>query len=60
MDPTKISAVLDWLAPKSVKDFKSFLRLANYYNRFICGFATIATPLHTVLCKGVAYTWGHT
>ena len=50
--------VLDWPAPKSVKELLSFLGLANYYNRFIRGFATIATPLYTLLRKGVAYTWG--
>ena len=41
----------------------SFLGLANYYNHFIRrirGFATIVAPLHTLLCKGVAYTWGPT
>ena len=60
MDPAKISAVLDWPAPKSVKELQSFLGLANYYNRFIQGFTTIATPLHTLFHKGVAYTWGAT
>ena len=59
MDPTRISAVLDWPAPKSVKELYSFLGLANYYNHFIHEFATIATPLHTLLHK-VAYTWGPT
>ena len=32
MDPAKVSAVLDWPAPRTVKELQSFLGLANYYN----------------------------
>ena len=58
MDPAKLSAVLDWPAPKTVKELQSFLGLVNYYNHFIRSFSSIAAPLHNLLRKGVAYTWG--
>jgi len=35
MDPEKVNAVLNWEAPKSVKDIQCFLSFANFYRRFI-------------------------
>ncbi|CAI5484601.1 unnamed protein product [Closterium sp. Yama58-4] len=57
-DPKKIAAVQDWVAPTSVKELQSFLGFANYYHRFIQGYASIASPLTDLLRKGVEYVWG--
>ena len=46
MEEEKVKGVLDWPIPKCVKDVQKFLGLANYYHRFIEGFASIARPLH--------------
>ena len=50
LDPKKVKSVEDWLEPQNVKDVQSFLRLANYYQRFIKGFSKVAGPL-TALTK---------
>ncbi|CAI5467291.1 unnamed protein product [Closterium sp. Yama58-4] len=57
-DPKKIAAVQDWVAPTSVKELQSFLGFANYYRRFVQGYASIASPLTDLLRKGVEYVWG--
>ena len=41
----KVKAVLDWPALKSVKKVQKFLRLANYYKRFVKDFAKIVRLL---------------
>ena len=41
----KIRAIIDWPQPTNVKDVRSFLRLANYYRRFVKDFSKIARPL---------------
>ena len=41
----KLKAVLDWLALKSVKKVQKFLKLANYYRKFVKDFAKIVKPL---------------
>jgi len=51
MEEKKVKGMLDWLTPKCVKDLQKFLRLANYYHRFIEGFASIAKPLHDMVKK---------
>ena len=51
MEKEKVKRVLDWLTPQCVKDVQKFLRLANYYRRFIQGFASIARPLHNIVKK---------
>jgi len=57
MEKEKVKGVLEWLTPKCVKDVQKFLRLANYYCRFIEGFATIARPLHDLVKKDKKWEW---
>ncbi len=54
-----IKDVLDWQEPKSVKQLQSFLGFANFYRRFVPGFAAIAEPL-TRLTKGFCHKKGKT
>ena len=51
MEREKVKGVLEWLMPKCIKDVQKFLGLANYYRRFIEGFATVARPLHDLVKK---------
>jgi hypothetical protein len=41
----KIAAVEDWPAPTNVHKLRSFLGLANYFRKFIQGYAKFAAPL---------------
>jgi len=45
VDPSKVDAVSQWEASKSVTEIRSFLGLAGYYRRFIEGFSKLAFPL---------------
>ena len=57
MEREKVKGVLEWLTPKCVKDIQKFLGLANYYRRFIEGFATVARPLHDLVKKNKKWEW---
>ena len=57
MKERKMKGVLEWLTSKCVKDVQKFLRLANYYHRFIEGFAFIARPLHNMVKKNKKWEW---
>jgi len=57
MEEEKVKGVLDWPTPKCVKDVQKFLGLANYYCRFIEGFASIARPLHDMVKKDQKWDW---
>jgi hypothetical protein len=50
-DPTKISAILEYTRPETIKQLRSFLGMANYIREFIPKFAETASPL-TELLKG--------
>ena len=56
-DPRKVQAVAEWPTLKSTKDIQQFLGLANYYNRFISGFAKLAAPLTNLLGTKVPWVW---
>ena len=57
MEEGKVKGVLEWLIPNCVKDVQKFLGLANYYCRFIEGFASIARPLHDMVKKDKKWEW---
>jgi len=54
----KVTGVLEWLMPKTVKDIQKFLGLANYYRRFVKDFVKIAKPLHKLVKKDKKWSWG--
>ena len=53
----KVEKVLNWLAPRNVKEVQKFLDLTNYYRRFIKNFARIAAPLHALVRKEQKWKW---
>jgi hypothetical protein len=46
MDDSKVKAIREWPTPKTVRGVRSFLGLANFYRRFIEGYAQVARPLN--------------
>lgn len=57
MDPAKISAVLEWEAPKTVKGVQSFMGFANFYRRFIKDYSRIAAPINALTRKNHKFIW---
>lgn len=45
MDPSKVSSVLQWPRPKTVKGVRGFLGLTSYYRKFIKDYGKEARPL---------------
>jgi len=58
MEKEKVQRVIEWPVPRSIKDVRKFLGLANYYRRFVKDFAKIAKPLHETMRKGKKWEWG--
>ena len=54
----KLNVVREWETPTSVTDIRSFLGFANYYHRFVPGYASIPAPLTMLTKKGVLWHWG--
>ena len=57
MDPAKVSVILDWPIPRSVKDVQSFLGFANFYRKFIQNYSALASPLISLTRKSIKFTW---
>jgi len=58
MSETKVERILNWRAPRSVKDVQIFIGFANFYRRFIENFSKVCKPITTTLkTKGVKHLW---
>ena len=58
MDPVKVEAVKNWPAPSNLRELRGFLGFANFYRRFIEGFAKKARPLNDLTRKDIRWNWG--
>jgi hypothetical protein len=57
MDDSKVKAIREWPTPKTVRGVRSFLGLANFYRRFIEGYAQVTRPLNDLTKKNTPFPW---
>ena len=55
-NPQKISTMLSWSSPRTLKQLWGFLGPTGYYRRFILNYATISAPFIKILKKD-AFHW---
>ncbi|KAH9263566.1 hypothetical protein BASA83_013014 [Batrachochytrium salamandrivorans] len=58
MDPSKISAVQDWPAPKKVRELQVFLGFTNFYRALVSGYSDITCHLTKVTQEGCSIFLG--
>ncbi|GJT82876.1 reverse transcriptase domain-containing protein [Tanacetum coccineum] len=58
VDPSKIKAVKNWEAPRTLSEVCSFLGLTGYYRRFIENYSKIAKSLTILTQKNKTFNWG--
>lgn len=52
MESARVESILNWPEPRSYRDIQVFLGFANFYRRFIEGFARISSALSGMLEGG--------
>ena len=57
VDPNKIAIIQRVPPPQNVRDVRSFLSLARYYQRFIKYFSKLYSPLFGLLGKNFEFVW---
>ena len=58
VDPRKVQSIVEWATPTSCTEVRRFTGLANYYRRFVEGYAEIAAPLTALGSPTARFTWG--
>ena len=59
MDPVKVAGIADWPIPSTVKDIRSFLGFANFYQCFVPHYSDTARPLLDLTKKTHPWSWDH-
>ena len=59
VDKSKIDLIANLPIPKTVKEIRSFLGHASFYQRFIQNFSAIARPLNNLLEKDAKFDWNY-
>ena len=57
VDPQKVAIVQDWPVPKDRTSLQRFWGLANYFRKFIMGWANLISALQTLLKKADTFDW---
>lgn len=55
--PTKVLGIMKASKPQNVQQLRTFLGMANYYNKFIPNLATILNPLNKLLQRDTEFKW---
>jgi hypothetical protein len=53
----KVKAIVKMLPPTDVPDLRAILGTANYYQKFVKDYNSIAAPLNNLLREDVAWNW---
>ena len=57
VDPKKIALVKDWPAPTNVQELQKFLGFANYFHKFVWGWALLVVDMQGLLNKKSPFIW---
>lgn len=56
-DPGRVSAIVDYPAPATTRQIRSFLGLAGWYQRYIANYSTIVSPITDLLRGKGRFSW---
>lgn len=56
-DPEKISAIVDFPVPRSVRQIRRFLGMSGWYRKFIRNYASVTAPLTNLLKANRKFSW---
>jgi len=58
VDSDKVKPILEYPAPRNLKQLRRFLGMSSWYRRFVPQFATVSEPLTRLLKKNQRWEWG--
>lgn len=56
-DPDRVQAIVDYPAPRTVRQIRSFLGMAGWYQRYIANFSAIASPITDLMRTTCRFEW---
>jgi len=57
MSQKKVEDIVNWPAPRNIKEVQRFIGFANFYRRFIQGFSSLTLPIQVLTHNGVMWNW---
>ena len=57
VDPRNVQSIVEWATPTSCCEVRRFTGLANYYRRFVEGYAEVTAPLTALGSPTARFAW---
>jgi len=57
MSQKKVKDILNWPAPRSVREVQKCIGFANFYRRFMQDFSKLTLPIQTLTHNGIMWNW---
>jgi len=57
MSQKKVENIVNWPAPRNVKEVKRFIGFTNFYHRFIQGFSSLTLPIQELIHNCLMWYW---
>jgi len=57
MSQKKVKDIVNWPAPRNVKEVQRFIGFTNFYCRFIQSFSSLTLPIQVLTHNGVMWNW---
>ena len=55
--PELVESICRLQSPSCKEELQHFLGMAEYYNKFVKGFANLCTDMRSLLRKGIEFSW---
>ena len=57
IDPDKVSCIVNYPVPKTIKEVRRFMGMTSYYRRFVNDFSAISTPITSLTSTKNKFVW---
>lgn len=56
-DPSKVESMVNFPAPRNIKEVRRYIGMVSWYRRFLKDFSTVTNSITKLMCKSQKFVW---